>query len=318
VFQRPFALRTGSSRPVKGFERCTRARRLVVALTVCLGIASYLADPANDLTAAGLAAGETAGALVIVGGGGLPNVIRDRFLELAGGKKARLVVIPTASMRADRPETSKSFAFWKAQNVASVSLLHTRDPKQANDPAFVKPLTEATGVWLSGGDQARLVAAYHGTLVEHELQQVLARGGVIGGTSAGAAVMSSLMIQGGNPMARLGQGFGFLTGMVVDQHFDNRNRLNRLLDVLAKNPSYSGLGIDEQTAVVVKGHTLTVLGDAQVRLCLPTSARQQSRVQVLKSGEQIDLETLHPPMVASGRSNAAKEKQHAEHGMPAP
>ena len=236
-------------------------RRLVVALAVSLGIVSSLAGPRNDLAAAGLAAGETAGALVIVGGGGLPNVIRDRFLELAGGRKARLVVIPTASMRADRPEALKSFAFWKSQDVASVKLLHTRDPKQANDPEFVKPLAEATGVWLSGGDQSRLVAAYHGTQVEHELQQVLARGGVIGGTSAGAAVMSSLMIQGGNPMARLGQGFGFLTGMVVDQHFFNRNRLNRLLDVLARNPSYLGLGIDEQTAVVVKGHTLTVLGE---------------------------------------------------------
>ena len=130
--------------------------------------------------------------------------------------------------------------------------------------------------------------------------------------------MSSLMIQGGNPMARLGQGFGFLTGMVVDQHFYNRNRLNRLLDVLARNPSYFGLGIDEQTAVVVKGHTLTVLGDAQVRLCVPTSPRQQSRVQVLKAGEQVDLESLNPPMVASGRSTVAKEKQHMDHGAPAP
>jgi cyanophycinase len=252
---------------------------------------------ANTGNAAGLAAGETAGALVIVGGGGLPDVVRDRFLQLAGGNKARLVVIPTASNRADRPETSKSFAFWKAQNVASVKWLHTRDPKQANDPEFVKPLTEATGVWLSGGDQSRLVSAYRGTLVEHELQQVLGRGGVIGGTSAGAAVMSNLMIQGGNPLARLGQGFGFLTGMVVDQHFLNRNRLNRLLDVLAKNPSYLGLGIDEQTAVVVKGHTLTVLGDAQVRLCLPAAAQHPISVQVLTSGEQIDLEALNRPML---------------------
>ena len=316
--QPPFARRTAWNRPAQTIELSVLARRLVVALAVSLGIVSSLAGPRNDLAAAGLAAGETAGALVIVGGGGLPNVIRDRFLELAGGRKARLVVIPTASMRADRPEALKSFAFWKSQDVASVKLLHTRDPKQANDPEFVKPLAEATGVWLSGGDQSRLVAAYHGTQVEHELQQVLARGGVIGGTSAGAAVMSNLMIQGGNPMARLGQGFGFLTGMVVDQHFFNRNRLNRLLDVLARNPSYLGLGIDEQTAVVVKGHTLTVLGDAQVRLCLPTPVHQQPRVQVLKAGEQIDLEALNSPSVVAGRSTISKEKQHAEHAALVP
>src|SRR5581483_5879137 len=100
----------------------------------------------------------------------------------------RLVVIPTASKWFDQTRISRSLNYWKAQGLASVSLLHTLNPKEADDPSFVKPLQEATAAWLGGGDQSRLANAYHGTAVEKELQRLLARGGVIGGTSAGASV----------------------------------------------------------------------------------------------------------------------------------
>jgi cyanophycinase len=143
-----------------------------------------------------------AGWLVIVGGGRTPVGVLNRFLELAGGKKARLVIIPTAHTAADRLETMASYSYWKAQKVASVTFLHTRQTAKANDPNFVKPLSQATGVWMSGGDQSLLVAPYRGSLVEQELRKLLARGGVIGGTSAGASAMSRLMIVGGNPQAR--------------------------------------------------------------------------------------------------------------------
>src|SRR5205807_1005546 len=125
-----------------------------------------------------------------------------------------------------------------------------------------------------------------------ELRKVLARGGVIGGTSAGASAMSSLMIIGGNPDAQVGTGFGLLGDVVIDQHFQNRNRLKRLQNVLSKNVHYLGLGIDEQTAVVVKGQTATVVGNANVRVCLPPTVRKLPTVQVLKAGEQIDLAAL--------------------------
>jgi cyanophycinase len=233
--------------------------------------------------------GEIRGSLVIVGGGGLPDTVRDQFLALAGGKGARIVVIPTASLKADNPDLVKGFLYWKAQGVASVVLLHTRSREQANDPVFVKPLTDATGVWLSGGDQCRLVAAYHGTAVETELQKLLLRGGVIGGTSAGAAVMSGLMIRGGNPSAEVGPGFDLLPGVVVDMHFLNRNRLNRLLGVLAKYPYYLGLGIDEQTAAVIHGRILTVLGNANVRICLAGLDHKPASVTVLRPSERVDL-----------------------------
>jgi cyanophycinase len=247
------------------------------------------------------------GALVIVGGGGLPETIRDRFLELAGGAKARLVVIPTASAQYDLTGVSRSFTFWKAQRVASVTLLHTLDHARANDPAFVKPLTEATGAWLAGGDQTRLLGAYHGTAVERELRRLLERGGVIGGTSAGASAMSRVMITGGNPRARVGTGFGFLPDVVIDQHFQNRKRLDRLLGVLTEHPRCLGMGIDEQTAVVVRGHTLTVLGKADVRLCLPAAGPQPASVEVLKAGQGADLARLSEAVLARVKAQADKK-----------
>jgi cyanophycinase len=249
---------------------------------------------------------DPAGALVIVGGGGLPDSVRDRFLELAGGRKARLVIIPTASFNADSKHLLKSYTYWKSYGVASVELLHTRQREQANNPAFCKPLAEATAVWLSGGDQANLEAAYHGTAVERELQKVLARGGVIGGTSAGAAVMGDLMIRGGNPRADVGPGFGLLRGVVVDQHFTERKRMPRLLGALEKHPDYLGLGIDENTAAVVKGHTLTALGNAQVQVCSPSPGKKPN-VRVLKSGEGVDLVPRWPTTRAHAEHASAKE-----------
>ncbi|MHB1424441.1 MAG: cyanophycinase [Gemmataceae bacterium] len=238
------------------------------------------------------------GALVIVGGGNLPDAIRDRFLELAGGKNGKLVVIPTASEQAERKRISVSCAYWKTQGLASVELLHTLDQKKANDPSFVKPLTEATAAWLGGGDQTRLSKAYRGTAVERELRRLVARGGVVGGTSAGASVMSSVMITGGNPEARVGDGFGLLPDVVIDQHFRNRKRQQRLLSVLVKYPRCLGLGIDEETAVVVSGHTFKVLGKANVSVCFPPMDGEEGSVKLLKSGEDGDLLQLSQRVMA--------------------
>jgi cyanophycinase len=137
-----------------------------------------------------------------------------------------------------------------------------------------------------------LVAPYRSSLVERELHRLLARGGVIGGTSAGASAMSRLMIVGGNPIAQVGAGLGLLPEIVIDQHFNNRNRLPRLLGILARHPQYLGLGIDEGTAVVVHGGQATILGNANVRLCLPGAGKAPVQVRVLKAGEQIDLGIL--------------------------
>src|SRR5262249_29484316 len=160
-----------------------------------------------------------------------------------------------ADVKADEAKTFDSYTYFRSQAVKSVDVVHTHERKKADDPEFVKPLTEATGVWLSGGDQSRLAAAYRGTLVEKGLRKVLPGAGAVGAPSAGAHIMSSLMIVGGSKDAEVGPGFGLLGGVVIDMHFANRNRLHRLLGVLAKHPGYTGVGIDEGTALVVQGPT---------------------------------------------------------------
>jgi cyanophycinase len=245
-------------------------------------------------------------------------VVRARFLELAGGKKARLVIIPTANGKADHLELLPSYAWWRSQPAASVKFLHTRERAKADDPTFAKPLTDATGVWFSGGDQSRLLEAYQGTLVEREVRKVLSRGGVIGGTSAGAAIMSAVMILGGDPMARVGQGFGFLPGFVVDQHFENRHRQERLLNVLARYPQYLGLGIDEQTAVVVTGRHLTVLGNDHVCLYLSATGGQKANMQHLNPGQEVDLASLSRTTFARVQQSATRDTKRLAAEVPMP
>ena len=228
------------------------------------------------------------GALVLCGGGKLPDVVRDRFIKLAGGKQAQLVIIPTAS----GPETVDEDAhevedIWKAREPASVSILHARQPGQANDPAFVEPLRHATGVWISGGRQSQIARAYSGTLVERELCALLERGGAVGGTSAGAACQSRVMIVRGK--IHDVPGLGLIPGAIVDQHFVVRNRKERLMEALAQHPGLVGLGIDEGTALIVQGRTLRCLGDSTVSICLAPGAGKKESEVVLKSGDASDL-----------------------------
>ena len=232
------------------------------------------------------------GALVICGGGKLPDAALDRFVELAGGAKAHLVVIPTASASADKEPPEKLLEHWQARKPASAAVLHTRSRQTADDPKFLEPLKQATGVWFGGGVQSRITEAYLGTGVEKELYALLRRGGVVGGTSAGAAVMSRLMIASGNPEAKTAPGFDLLPGAVIDQHFLKRDRSKRLLGVLEKNPGLVGFGIDEGTALVVRGRQLRVLGDSAVTVCLAGTKERPARTTELKPGTAADLTAL--------------------------
>ncbi|MBA4063412.1 MAG: cyanophycinase [Isosphaera sp.] len=233
------------------------------------------------------------GPLVIVGGGKMPADARQAFVDLAGKAKAKIVVIPTASAAADDPKEADSFLKpWQELKPASVELLHTRDPKKADDADFARPLAEATGVWFSGGDQSRLTAAYRGTRVEKALKELHARGGVIGGTSAGAAVMTDLMIAGGADTAKTGPGFGFLPGFVVDQHFVARKRQKRLEGVVAEHPGSVGLGIDEATAVVLRGRVARVIGESTVTVCVAKGAGKPAAADEYKAGSLLDLVQL--------------------------
>jgi cyanophycinase len=235
------------------------------------------------------------GSLLICGGGLLPDEIIERFLELAGGEEAHIVVIPTASRKAD---TESAAPPWKEDAVASVHVLHTRRQEQANEESFVEPLKRATGVWFGGGQQSRIADAYLGTAVERELYEVLERGGVVAGTSAGAAIQSKQMITGGKSKAKLGTGFDLLPGSVIDQHFLRRERKQRLLGVLRQHPGLVGFGVDEGTALEVRGRRLRVLGESTVTVCLSPGKHKPAKEIELKAGDVADLTALRRAAIA--------------------
>jgi cyanophycinase len=242
------------------------------------------------------------GSLVIVGGGRIPDEVRDKFMALAGDKAAKLVIIPTASTSADKKEEAEGYLEpWRKYSPARLTLLHTRSRAQADSPAFVQPIVEATAVWFGGGDQVELVAAYRGTAVEREFKALLERGGVIGGTSAGAAVISDVMIEGGNPKAQVGRGFGFVTNAVCDQHFLRRSRVNRLLGVLSERPNLIGLGVDEGTAFCLQGSKWSVVGRSYVVACEVGKDGKLLRIESFGSGDQGTYHTTGLPTRARPR-----------------
>ena len=258
---------------------------LVTGLMIPVATFGQDSTPADRIDPAGIH-----GSLVISGGGRLPATARQRFLALAGGSQARLVVIPTA--RDELDDIANPHAClrpWLKEDIASICVVHTRLPSHANRDDILAPLRDATAVWIDGGSQSRIADAFLNTAVEWELMELLNRGGVIGGTSAGAAVMSRVMIAQGNPIAEVRTGFDLLPGCVIDQHFTERNRKPRLSGVIASHPRLFGMGIDEGTAVIVRGRTMDVIGDGGITICLAQSADRAVRDVVFKAPNQTDL-----------------------------
>jgi cyanophycinase len=230
------------------------------------------------------------GALVLAGGGRTTDQIRTEFIRLAGGPKARIVLIPSACTYSSMEYIKQYFSLWQECSIASLEFLDAASREQADSLEFVRPLMTATGVWMPGGYQGRLTELYGGTKVEDGIRQVFERGGVVGGTSAGAAVISHVMIlEGSTYDVVTSRGFGMLSGAVVDQHFSQRGRHARLLKVLEDHPDLLGLGVDEDTALVVQGNHLRVLGESRVTLCVPAAAYRATVVYRLQAGEDVEL-----------------------------
>jgi cyanophycinase len=245
------------------------------------------------------------GTLVICGGGDISDDVLQEFISAAGGQEARVVVITTASETADSEEIEDELEFWRSQKLARLTVLHTRSRETANDPEFASPLADATGIWLIGGRQSLLADTYLGTISEQMIHGVLQRGGVVGGISAGAAVMSTVMIRGGEVHPQMGRGFGLLPGTLIDQHFLARHRQERLMGALAAHPGLVGLGIDEGAAVVVRGGRMSVVGNSDVMACISaTSGRPQKR-ETLRPGEQANLVKLSQSANKSRKSRPA-------------
>ncbi len=211
--------------------------------------------------------GPANGALVIAGGGRLSDAIIDRFIELAGGPRAVIVYVPTAAGEGSYPDSSANFL--RNGRALKVTVLHTDNRDTANSTYFTRQLSEATGVWFGGGRQWYLVDSYKGTVTEAMFRDVLKRGGVIGGSSAGATIQGSFLVRGDtkNNQVMIGdhqEGFGYVTNIAIDQHVLARNRQFDMFGVLSEHPELLGIGIDENTAVVVNRDTMEVIGASYV------------------------------------------------------
>ena len=199
--------------------------------------------------------------LIIAGGGGLPDTVFTVFREMAGSE-GRLVVIPTASSR--EPDIEKIRSLWNNRGFEQVTVLHTRSKGTAMSEGYSAPIKNATAVWFSGGSQQRIADAYLDTPIEEELYNLVRRGGVIGGSSAGAAIQSKVMIMGGDTIPKISTGFDLIHAAIVDQHFLRRNRISRLINAVKLNPELVGYGIDEKTAIVVSDGEYKVIGESYV------------------------------------------------------
>jgi cyanophycinase len=253
--------------------------------------------------------GPEKGALLIVGGGKVGDELWDKFKELMGGEDKPLVVIPTAIYIEDYGEeflTTIKNDFIK-RGFTNVSVLHTRRKEEANTEEFTKTLETASGVWITGGRQWRLADSYLNTKTHDALNKVLERGGVIGGSSAGATIQGSYLARGDSKtnvimMGDHEEGLAFVKNIAIDQHVLARNRQNDMFEILDNKPELLGIGLDESTGIIVSKNKFTVLGKSYVAIYdgtrwsqerdtiykLPAGSREY---YWLKSGDEYNLKT---------------------------
>jgi cyanophycinase len=231
-----------------------------------LAVCAVLATPVGA-SAQTPKVGPPRGAVLVVGGGSLGPEVLGKFVELAGGPEALIVDVPTAGGDSVYPADWRGTSSLKAAGAKHVVVLHTTDKRLADTDSFAAVLARAGGVWFEGGRQWHLVDSYAGTKTEKAFHDVLARGGVVGGSSAGASILASYLLRGareGNTIIMAPgyeEGFGFLRGVGIDQHVVARERLADLADsLMPRRPELLGLSEDEGTAWLVRGDTAEIIG----------------------------------------------------------
>jgi len=234
------------------------------------------------------------GTVIVHGGGGSAAGRTGLFFELVDDRDALVIVVPTAKTTVSNSTARRSLSNVGFRNVL---VLHTRDPGEADTDGFVAPLRNAKGVWFSGGRQWRLADAYNGTRFIDELKAVLDRGGVIGGTSAGASIMGSFLIRGdtGGNTVLIGdhvEGFPILRNVGVDQHVAQRDREDDLFEFVDRYPDHLGLGLDEPIAAVFRGDQLEVRGVGSAYIHYQGLWEGQRRYLRLSPGDRFDIATL--------------------------
>ena len=230
-------------------------RLLIVVLPASLAAQSTTVGPAH-------------GTVIVVGGGAMGPEVYQEFIKAAGGPDALIIDVPTAGGAATYPQDDAGARSWRNAGAKHVVVLHTTDRTVANADSFTAVLKQAGGVWFEGGRHFHLVDSYLGTRTEQAFHDVLARGGVVGGSSAGATILGDFLVRGApsNDNAimddpRYEKGFAFLRGVAIDQHVVARERLADLADsIIPRYPKLLGMSEDEGTAWVVRGDVATIIG----------------------------------------------------------
>jgi cyanophycinase len=270
------------------------------ALLLCLALAVASTASAHD-------APSSRGHLVLIGGAEKPAAAMKKFVELAGGVEALIVVIPTASEEAG---TGQYYIDLFAKNLGArnVKVLPIKTKKDARRADYVATAGKAGGIFFAGGDQRRILDALENTPVLEAIRERFRDGAVIGGTSAGTACQSPLMITGEGDFevirtgaVELRNGLGFFSGVIVDQHFIARQRFNRLATVVLENPSFVGVGVDEATAVWVRpDETFEVIGKSSV-LVLDARKATIHKTRGDGGGEQLGGRALELHILVHGQ-----------------
>lgn len=204
---------------------------------------------------------EGVGTLFILGGSVTPQVMYDEYFRIAGGPKAKVWHVPSATAFFEEIKDLREYYIeFYEQNPAWFGFLHTYDRTVAETPEFAGRLDDATGVWMGGGDQRHLSRLFNGTPVVPAMHRLLERGGVISGTSSGTAIMSDVMINIGYEEIEYGQGFALYPKTICDPHFTGRDRQKRVGRSVLRHPDHIGVGIDEKTALIVNGTKVGLMG----------------------------------------------------------
>ncbi len=285
---------------------------------ILVAVLSWPSAPAARQEAAAPEYGPAKGTLVILGGGTLDGTgIMERFIELAGGaEKAKIVVVPTAGGNRAQDGSIRQYkeeeviAGWLKRGVKNVRMLHTHDPKVADTEEFVKPLLDATAVWFNGGRQWNIVDSFANTRTYKEFHNVLARGGVIGGSSAGATIQGEYLVRGdtSGPNVMMTaepnhqEAFKFLRKTAIDQHINARNRWDDLIQVIQKYPNLLGIGLSEGTAIIVTGDKFEVMGKWKVAIHDNTRKYQpwEKPYFVLSPGDVYDMKARKVEELGTG------------------
>jgi cyanophycinase len=281
-----------------------------------------------------MASNENQGKLLIIGGAedkeGDCKILRE-FLRCAGGTKAHIVIM-TAATSLPGEVGDNYIRVFERLGAEDVRVLDTQTPEDANNPEYLEAIEQATGIFFTGGDQARIISCLKDTKLDAAMHKRYSEGIIIGGTSAGAAMMPDMMIIEGdsetNPrvdVVAMGPGMGFLPDVVIDQHFAQRGRLGRLVTALLLQPAVLGFGIDENTAILVSGDELEVIGENAVtvideseklhdnidgRLKDEGLAICGAKLHILPHGYRFNLKTRQP-VYDSAATTADRQRQLA-------